>query len=42
MKRKKLINQIVLYVAIVAAVFPSQLGLYQPKCPDSLKKYRKF
>lgn len=42
MKRKILsITKLLLFmIAVMAAVTPSQIGGYQPKCPDQLKKFK--
>lgn len=41
MKKKilKFIQVVVLFVATISAMTPSQMGLYQPDCPKKLKKF---
>lgn len=43
MKKKilKFIQITVLLIAIMSAVTPSQMGMYQPECPKKLKSFNK-
>lgn len=49
MKMKKLLRTLVLSIAVIGTMTPSQYGLYNPKCPVKLnfsdiqkKMYNKF